>query len=93
MKISDEEYNLVSAFTSSTHLDEVMDINYDENEDFFYDFEENKRVSLQEGFKFLAEGTAYSFQFEGFTDEEADVLEKLFQRFVPDFVALDPAND
>ena len=85
-KVSDEEYNLVLRLTHETKLDQVIDIAYNDHGDYFWDFENDCAISLQEGFETLADSMAYKFQEEGFTDKEADTLEKLFQRFVPDFV-------
>lgn len=85
-KISDEEFNLVTTFTRKTHLDEMIDIDYDEGGDFFYDFFEEERLSLTDGFKILADAQAYPFTHEGFTKEESDKLTALFQRFVPNYV-------
>lgn len=91
--MTDIEFHLVQRLTSATHLDEVFDIQGDENEEFWTDFEEHRDMPLKEGFELLAESIAYSFQHEGFTDEEADILESLIQKFVPDFVKIDPDND
>lgn len=85
-KVSDEEFNLVLRLTHETKLDGVIDITYNDHEDYFWDFENDCAINLQEGFEILADSMAYKFQEEGFTDKESAILEKLFQRFVPDFV-------
>ncbi len=85
-KVSDEEYNLVLRLTQETKLDQVIDITGNDHGDYFWDFENDCSISLQEGFEILADSMGYKFQHEGFTDKEAGILEKLFQRFVPSFV-------
>ncbi len=87
MGITDQEYNLVLELTRVTHLDEVIDIAYDDKEDYFWDFEEQERLPLKEGFEIIAEAMAYPFEHEGFNSEESGILESLIKRFVPDFVA------
>ena len=85
-RISDTEFDLVLAFTSRTHLDEVIDIASDDTHDFFVDMEDDeKELSLKEGFETLAEAKAEPFAHEGFEEEEAKILTECFKRFVPDF--------
>ena len=91
--MTDTEYNLIQRLTRATQLDQVFDIQGDENEEYWQDFEEDKQIPLEEGFELLAESIAYSFQHEGFTDAEANILEKLIQKYVPNFSKLDPATD
>ena len=85
MRLTDTEFNLISRYTSKTHLDGVIDITGNENDDFFYDFEEDKEISLQEGFEIVADSVAYPFSHEGFTADESIILEKLIKKFVPNF--------
>ncbi len=89
-KLSDEEFNLISTLTMRTHLDGVFDIASDNNEDFFWDMEEDRKMSLEEGFELLSESIAYSFQHEGFSDEESKILEEVIQKYVPGFEAIEP---
>ena len=91
--MTDTEYNLIQRLTRATHLDEVFDIQGDEDNEYWMDFEEDKKLSLKEGFELLVESIAYSFQHEGFTDAEANILERLIQNYVPGFQNLDPATD
>ena len=91
--MTDTEYNLIQRLTRATQLDQVFDIQGNENEEYWQDFEEDKQMPLKEGFELLAESIAYSFQHEGFTDAEVDILEKLIQKYVPNFSKLDPATD
>ena len=93
MKLNDREFDLLSTLTRRTKLDSVFDIHGDDKEDFFYDYEEGCRMTLKDGFELLVSAIVYSFQHEGFTDEESGILENLIQKFVPEFVALDPATD
>ncbi len=91
--MSGKEYELLQRLTSETHLDQVIDIQGNEDEEYWVDYENDTTLPLQEGFEILAESIAYSFQHEGFTDEEAETLEKLIQRYIPDFEKLDPDTD
>lgn len=85
-KLTDQEFNLVLRLTHKTLLDEIVDIKEIDNEtDQFWDFENDLPMTLQEGFEFLTEANAYPFQHENFSDEEAKILKKLIQEFVPDF--------
>ncbi len=91
--MTDIEFHLVQRLTSATHLDEIVDIHGDEGDEYWYDCENNAKMHLREGFEILAESIAYSFQHEGFTDDEADILENLIKRYVPEFVKSEPVND
>ena len=87
------EFNLLQSLTSRTHLDSVFDIQRSEGQEYWQDYEEDTQMPLQEGFELLAESIAYSFQHEGFSDDEANILENLIRQFVPDFTNPDPATD
>ena len=84
-RVSDTEYNLILDFIIRIHLDEVIDITSDDSHDYFWDFEEDKELSLKEGFEVLAEAKAEPFEHEGFNAEEANILTECFRRFVPNF--------
>ena len=86
-RVSDEVFKLVQRLTHATKMEDSIDIACDETHDYFYDNLEDKNLSLKEGFEIIAEGLAYSFQYEGFTDEEAAILEATFKEYVPDFEA------
>ena len=92
-EISSQEYYLLSKLTRKLKVDDEFDIAYDGRESFFVDREDGGRKSLKWGFELLSEAISYSFQQEGFSDYEANILEKLIQRYVPDFKALEPSTD
>ena len=85
MQLTDTEFNLVLRYTSAIKLDDSLDLASDEQNDYFYDFENDEKLSLEEGFSIIAEGIAYPFEHEGFNKEEGDTLEALIKKFVPDF--------
>ena len=92
-EINSQEYYLLSKLTGKLKVDDEFDIAYDGRESFFVDRENGGRKSLKWGFELLSEAISYSFQHEGFSDYEANILEKLIQRYVPDFKALEPSTD
>jgi len=92
-KLTDLEYNLILELTRVTHLDEVFDIHDAGERDEFWDYENDCIMTLQDGFKELSDAISYSFQHEGFSDEEAKILENLIKEFVPDFKAYTPEDD
>lgn len=93
-KLTDGEFRLIGKLTYRTHIDQSFDIQGVTNkEEYWEDYDHDTEMSLEEGFKLLAESISYSFQHEGFSDEESKMLEEIIQKFVPEFKAIDPADD
>lgn len=90
-RLTDEEFNLVTTWTMRTKFDTVMDIHDNENGDTVWiDYEnDGAKLSLEEGFKEMAEAVAYSFEHEGFTEDEGKILFNLLKEFGVDEDTLD----
>lgn len=81
-KLTVQEFNLVSRWTSETKIDSVLDIqSVDDNTDIFYDFDNDIELTLEEGFEEMADAIAYPFSHEGFTEEESEILLNLLLEF------------
>ena len=89
-RLTNEEFNLVTTWTSKTKFDSVMDIETnDDGDDIWMDYENDEELSLEVGFKEMAEAVAYKFEHEGFTEEEAKILLNLLEEFGVDKETLD----
>jgi len=81
-RLTDEEYNLVLKYTSRTHLDQVFDaVQLDPERDAFFDFENCCLMTLSEGFAEIADSIAYSFEEQGFSKEETEILANVIAEF------------
>ena len=86
-RVTDEEYNAVTHLTSITNIDQVFDLEaLNETEDHFYDFEEEKSMSLEEGFRAswdcMSYDSSHYAEYGGFTQEEASHVANCFVEFV-----------
>lgn len=89
-RLTNDEWNAISQLTRNTHLDSVFDIwSIGTGKDYFYDFENNKRMSLKSGLSLLYESLAYPLQHDGLTGKESNLIVNLFKEFK---VAGDEAN-
>ncbi len=81
-KLTDAEFKTISILTSETHLNSVFDITADENNnDCFYDFEEDRYLSLEEGLNLLYEALAYPMVHDGLNSWQAQLVVDLFREF------------
>lgn len=81
-RLTDKEFALVCRWTEKTHVDEILDIHTGRlGNDYFMDYENNKKLSLEKGFKEIAEAVAYPFSHEGFNEEESKILLSLLEEF------------
>jgi len=81
-KLTNEEFNLLTTWTSRTKVDSVLDVvPVSDEEDGIMDFENDEILSLEEGLKELEGCIAYPFEHEGFSEEESKILENLFTEF------------
>lgn len=84
--LTDDEYNTLSKLTKNMKIDNVIDIYSNKtksgkNTDFFYDFEENKKLSLKKGLSILYDAIAYPLKHEGLDDHECEIMIDLFKEF------------
>lgn len=89
-RLTDEEFNLVTTWTEKTKFDSIMDVEDNEaGHTVWVDYENDAELSLEEGFKEMADAVAYEFEHEGFTEEEAKILFNLLEEFGVDEDTLD----
>lgn len=82
MRLTDNEFNIISRLTHNTKLDTDFDIiAIDDNYDGFYERDSLKTVYLTEGLQWLWDGLAYPGQHDGLSPEEARVVAKLFLEY------------
>ena len=80
--LTDLEFNAISTLTMHSKLDNSFDVYEKKNgTDCFYDYDEDRMISLHQGLELLYEGIAYPLSHEGLTIEQAEALMKLFKEF------------
>lgn len=81
-RLTNDEWNTIAKLTRRTKLDSVFDIySNGTGKDYFFDFEENKKMSLKAGFELLYESLAYPLSHEGLTENESKLIVNLFKEF------------
>ena len=81
-RLTDGEWNAISTLTRKTKLDSVFDVwSNGTGNDYFYDFEEDKKMSLKSGLALLYESLAYPLSHEGLSDKESKLIVDLFKEF------------
>ncbi len=81
-KLTDMEWNAISALTNSSHLDESFDVWQRKNgDDCFKDFEDGRLKSLHWGLSLLEESIAYPLEHENLSKEQSVALVELFKEF------------
>lgn len=83
MTLTVEEFNAISHYTSHTKLDQSFDIRHDNetDEDYFVDYDDHSKIhSVKWGLEEINNAMAYPFEHD-VSDEEADILRSLFERY------------
>lgn len=81
-RLTNEEFNAISHWTAETKMDMSIDIDeVSETEDGFFDFDEQKFISLQEGLKIVEDAIVYTFKHEGLTKREGELIANLLVEF------------
>lgn len=75
MILTESEYTVLDKIATKSKMDCWFQIRQDNGEDYVYDLEEGKRLSLKEGVNMLSEGVDYALC--GLTPEEICVYESL----------------
>lgn len=86
--LTNEEYNILEKIASNTKMDCWFSIEQDDNEeDYVYDLEENKKLSLYDGLSQLVEGIDCVENYDScnLTDEEKLTFEHLLYRLDIEF--------
>ncbi len=83
-RLTDKEWNTVSHYTRKSKLDSVFDIaplpgGFED--DVFVDFEEDRYISLKEGFELLKESAVYPLTDVGISKEEENIITALINEF------------
>lgn len=83
-RLKDEEWNAITHLTSETKLDSVFDlvqVEHDSDPDCWWDFENNREMTLREGLKELWSGLAYPLQHDGLSEKEATLVVNVLKEF------------
>lgn len=76
------EFDAISTLTMHSKLDNSFDVYENTNgTDCFYDYDEDRAISLHQGLELLYEAIAYPLSHEGLTVSQSEALVKLFKEF------------
>ena len=80
-RVSDPLFNAVSHYTRKSKLDSVFDIVSGEVEDYFYDYENESRMSLEEGFSLLNEAAVFPLTDVGISETDEALIAAALQEY------------
>ena len=80
--LTDKEWNAISQFTADNNLDTVFDIAEDEDGDFFFDFELDKKVPFEEYLCYLADNIyTDGVYYPNYSHEFRELLSSIFDKY------------
>ena len=80
--LTDKEWNAISQFTADNNLDTVFDIAEDEDGDFFFDFELDKKVPFEEYLCYLADNIyTDGVYYPKYDHEFRELLSSIFDKY------------
>ena len=89
MKFSNEEYNVLNKIATESKMDCWFSIADDDNEDdYIYDLENDKFMSIEEGVGQLVEGMT-NYEDYSMTEDEIKTFEELIGKLNIEFTPLD----
>lgn len=82
-KLTNLEWNTLLKYSRKIGVDQVIDVcEINRYSDGFFDYEDDRIISLPEGLYILYDATVYPADHCGMSPEETEILHKLFTEFL-----------